>query len=163
MIDSEYEGLKALFVTEEYYANEEKDTNGNIKPTVEPKTRSVTVKIGRTIYDEPIFNSFAYIEIATIDNNVNSFDIKNWNSLREIKIEKYDLLNENYVKSKINERYNEKTSITVSNIQIENIMTGFSMNEYGDLLPSFVHFAEVSYLEDGKEIKDKISKMEVIE
>ena len=31
----------------------------------------------------------------------------------------------------------------MSDIQIENIMTGFYINKYGDLLPSFAHFANL--------------------
>ncbi|MCK4798468.1 MAG: hypothetical protein KAT05_13895 [Spirochaetes bacterium] len=143
------ESLKILYIGEDYSADQEKDENGNIKPDVNIKSCSFTVKIGRKLFDKPIFNSFVMIEIAAKNDEIISFDIKNWITIDDVKIEKLSDFTESTIKYKIEKRFINKDIVDTDKLNKE--------KELSKSTTEITQKGEIIDKDDDKSIVNKIN------
>ncbi|MBN1410984.1 MAG: hypothetical protein JW969_09065 [Spirochaetales bacterium] len=154
----EGEDLKVLYVREDYGADQEKDDDGNILENVDIKTYSYSVRIGRTLYGQPVFDSFASVDIDADTNEVISFDLNNWKPVGAIDETALKTLKKDMLKKTIDKRLDaqQKEHANVRHVDVKNVIMGWVFDETGDALePAFVHYGTVDEEETSGEILEK--------
>lgn len=162
----EGEEIKVLFVRDEYGADQEKDTAGNIKTNVNIKTYSYSVTMGRTLYGKPIFDSIATVDIDAATHKVVSFDLVNWKPVAGTKTSTLNNINPATIRNMIDKRLNayQPKAKNIKRVKVENIQTGWVFNgSDGTLIPAFNHSGSVDEIdENGGLVENKYAFLESI-
>lgn len=153
---SKREKLKITDVKYERSIHEERDNNGNIKNDTHLRTHSVIISIGRCLYGQPIFNSNVVIGFNSVTKEVIYLDAQNWISINEIEeeniknISKESITNaiENRIDNYIVEHVSKENLNIQNNVDVIEIILGWYIDEYNDLLPAVIHHEKMMVLSD---------------
>jgi hypothetical protein len=138
---SQFEQFKIFDVEYEKSVSEERDTSGDLKKNVPIKTLSAVVKIGRTVYDLPVFNSYASIGFSALERNVYYLDVNNWNSVNLIPHEYQSKMSSAHIKETISNRIrnSSRAKSGASSVEIKEAVFGWNMDQNGDLIPAVIY------------------------
>jgi hypothetical protein len=152
---SQFEQFKVFDVEYEKSVSEEKDVSGNLKKNVPIKTLSAVVKIGRTAFGRPVFNSYASIGFSALERNVFYLDVNNWNSVNLIPHEYQSKMSSAHIKEKISNRIRTSANAgsNAASVEIEEAVFGWNLDQNGNLVPAVIyHGTELG--KDGKVISN---------
>lgn len=142
------ESLKILYVAEDHGAEQEKDEDGNILPDVWQKTYSYTVRVGRELLGNPLFNSSCAIEFDAATEEMAAFKLTNWFpiSLDKVELKGLKKLSKEKIQKRIQDRYDTQElnpDICVDSVMIYNIVQGLFIEENKRIVPAFIHYGVV--------------------
>lgn len=137
---TKYEEIKILNVREEYGAEQEKDKNGKISSNVNIKTYSYDVIIGKKLFDKPIFNAIATMEIDPKENKIISFELENWTPITDSEGNYLKKLSPEYIKDRIKNTIAQKSNNKEEVFKIEGIDIGWIADKNSKkIVPAFLH------------------------
>lgn len=162
------EDIKIMHVQEEYGAQQEKCDDGTISPEVNVKSYAYTVRIGRTIYNQPIFDSFATVEIDAASDEIISFGLTNWKPISGVQKEKMKKIKKSAITGIINNRLDEQKTPQNKNVKkviVTKIIQGWIFNDISDdIVPVFVHYGDVEEVDNnGIFVNKQYSFLEVLD
>ncbi len=162
----EGEAIKILYVREDYGADQEKDERGAVAETVNVKTFSYSVRIGRTLFGIPIYNSFAEIAIDAATYDVVAFDLTNWKPVTAVNRENLAVIKQATFADAIAKRLagQQKANPLVKQVVVDNVIPGWVFDDAdSSLVPSFVHYGFVDEADEkGVLVQKKYSFLETI-
>lgn len=146
------EDIKIMHVQEEYGAQQEKCDDGTISPEVNVKSYAYTVRIGRTLYNQPVFDSYVTVEVDAASDEIISFDLTNWKPISKIQKEKMAKIKKTVITKIINNRLDEQKTPDNKNVKkvtVKNVIQGWTFNDSSDdIVPAFIHYGDVEEVDD---------------
>jgi hypothetical protein len=138
---TQFEQFKVFDVEYEKSVTEEKDASGNLKKNVPVKTMSAVVKIGRTAFGLPVFNSYASIGFNALDRNVFYLDVNNWNSVNLVPHEYQSKMSSAHIKETISNKIRALANSmpNTASIEIKEAVFGWNTDQNGALVPAVIY------------------------